>query len=269
MQDATPTGRPSSHQPYAASSADARASDAGIPEASGPAGAEAGSRPSSGQQQQASTPRGVGGAGPSAQLHPSSSTASHVPGAPAAASRSSISRVSLSRVSFGGSRLPREPATAGSTPDKAPHAATGTTQELLELLESDSESSVVSADSFGEPYDEHVGALQRRVTAVRPCSHSVVMRVARRLVVPALHVQAPLSVAHTPQSHTPLWHSALWHTLLMHAGAVCAGGRGEEALPGAAAAGFSGCRGPRAAVRPGDAVFPLHGARWCACFVFL
>lgn len=44
----------------------------------------------------------------------------------------------------------------------------GTTQQLLELLGSDSEDSVVSADSFGEPHDPSVGIMQRRVTAVRP-----------------------------------------------------------------------------------------------------
>lgn len=41
-----------------------------------------------------------------------------------------------------------------------------TTQQLLELLGSDSGDSVVSADSFGEPYDREVGMMQRRVTAV-------------------------------------------------------------------------------------------------------
>lgn len=47
-------------------------------------------------------------------------------------------------------------------------AGGATTQELLELLGSDSGESSVSADSFGEPYDRSVGIMQRRVTAVRP-----------------------------------------------------------------------------------------------------
>ena len=47
-----------------------------------------------------------------------------------------------------------------------PETEGGTTQELLELLGSDSGDSVVSADSFGEPYDRSVGLMQRRVTAV-------------------------------------------------------------------------------------------------------
>jgi hypothetical protein len=42
-----------------------------------------------------------------------------------------------------------------------------TTQQLMDLLGSDSEDSVVSVDSFGEPYDATVGIMQRRVTAVR------------------------------------------------------------------------------------------------------
>jgi hypothetical protein len=42
-----------------------------------------------------------------------------------------------------------------------------TTQQLMDLLGSDSEESVVSVDSFGEPYDASVGIMQRRVTAVR------------------------------------------------------------------------------------------------------